>query len=290
MAPAREVTTVPVDDEVQLCAEIIGDPDDPALLLIGGATWSMDWWDDELCTQLAERNRLVVRYDQRDTGRSTSYPSGSPGYTGEDLVRDAIAILDAIGAERAHIVGLSMGGGLAQHLALEYRNRVSTLTLISTSPIDPGVTGLPGPTPTIQATFTDADPEPDWRDRAAVIDHLVEGERPYAGWGTFDESRLRTLIGRVLDRTHDMAASMTNHFLLEPGESSDQRLISLAGVPTLILHGTADPLFPREHGQALAAAIPGASLIELDGVGHELPPPHTWDLVVDALVEHTSRG
>ena len=289
MASAQE-TTIPIEDGVQVCAEVIGDRDDPALLLIGGATWSMDWWDDELCQQLADRNRLVVRYDQRDTGRSTSYPPGSPGYTGEDLVTDAIAILDAIGIDRAHVVGLSMGGGIAQRLALEHRDRVSTLTLISTSPIDPGVAGLPGPTPEIQATFTDAEPEPDWQERDAVIDYLVEGERAYAGPGTFDESRLRALAGRAFDRTADMAASMTNHFLLDDGGSGDQQLSRLHGVPTLILHGTADPMFPLEHGRALAEAIDGAHLIALDGVGHELPPPRTWKEVVDALVEHTSRG
>lgn len=289
MADVREMV-LQVSDDVQLCAQVIGDRADPALLLIGGATWSMDWWDDELCHQLADRGRLVVRYDQRDTGRSTSYPAGSPGYTSVDLVRDAVGVLDGIGVERAHVVGLSMGGGVAQRLAIDDRDRVATLTLISTSPIDAEIEGLPGPTPEIQATFSSDEPEPTWDDREAVVDHIVEGERPCAGPASFDEARLRTLAGRVFDRTDDMAATMTNHFVLDAGDTGDRRLSQLAGVPTLVLHGTADPMFPLPHGQALAHALPGAHFLELDGVGHQLPPPRRWDLVVDALIEHTARG
>ncbi len=86
----------------------------------------MDWWEDELCSRLADRGRLVVRYDNRDTGRSTSYPAGAPGYTGADQVGDAVAVLDALDIDRAHVVGPSMGGGIAQRLALEYRDRLAT--------------------------------------------------------------------------------------------------------------------------------------------------------------------
>jgi pimeloyl-ACP methyl ester carboxylesterase len=284
------ITTVRVDDEAQLCVEAIGDRNNPALLLIGGATWSMDWWEDELCRRIADRGRLVVRYDNRDTGRSTSYPPGSPGYSGADLVTDAVAVLDGLGIDRAHVAGLSMGGGIAQRLAVEHRNRVATLTLFSTSPIDPGIDGLPGPTPEIQATFTDEAPEPDWNDRDAVIDFIVEGERPYAGPGNFDEPRLRALAGHVFDRTNDMAASLTNHFIAPDNGPADARLSQLDGLPTLVLHGTADPMLPLAHGRALADAIPGARLIELDDVGHQLPPPHTWDMLVDALIKHTEQA
>jgi pimeloyl-ACP methyl ester carboxylesterase len=142
-------TTVRVDDAAQLCVEAIGDRNDQAILLIGAMTWSMDWWEDDLCRRLADRGRLVVRYDNRDTGRSTSYPPGAPRYTGADLVTDAIAVLDELGLDRAHAVGLSMGGGIAQRLALEHRQRLATLTLMSTSPIDPRIEGLPGVAPAL---------------------------------------------------------------------------------------------------------------------------------------------
>jgi pimeloyl-ACP methyl ester carboxylesterase len=131
------VTAVPVGDGAQICVEAIGDRDDAAILLIAGAAWSMDWWDDELCRRLADRGRLIVRYDNRDTGRSTAYPPGSPGYAGADIVADAVAVLDELQIDRAHVVGLSMGGGIAQHLAVDHRNRVATLTLISTTSAGP---------------------------------------------------------------------------------------------------------------------------------------------------------
>jgi pimeloyl-ACP methyl ester carboxylesterase len=283
-------TTVRLDDGAQLCVEAIGDANDPALLLIGGATWSMDWWEDDLCRRLADRGLLVVRYDQRDTGRSTSYPPGSPGYTSADQVTDALAVLDALAIRRAHVVGLSMGGFIAQRLALEHRDRLTTLTLMSTSPIDPAIEGLPAPAPEIQATFANEIPDPDWSDRRAVVEHIVEGERPYAGPGNFDEPRLRAVAARVFDRTNDIAASLTNHFILQDGDPADTRLSRIRGLPTLVLHGTADPMFPPAHGKALADAIPGARLVELDDVGHQLPPPHLWPLLIDTLIDHTERG
>ncbi len=277
-----------VADEVQILAEAIGDPGDPSLLLIGGATWSKDWWEDELCHRLADRGRLVVRYDQRDTGRSTSYPPGAPGYTSADLVSDAVAVLDGFDIDHAHVAGLSMGGGLAQRLAIEHGGRVSTLTLFSTSPIGPWIEDLPAPTKEIQATLSDESPDPDWTDREAVIDYIVEGERPYAGPGNFDEARLRNLAGRVFDRSNDIAASMTNHFVVVDGAPATGGLDQLGELPALVLHGTADPLFPPAHGEALADAIPNATFMPLEAVGHQLPPPHTWDAVIDALIVHTS--
>lgn len=286
----NDIITIRADDHAELCVETIGDRDDPALLLLGGATWSMDWWDDELCRQIADRGRLVIRTDYRDTGCSTSYPPGSPDYSSADLVADVVAILDSLCIDRAHVVGLSMGGGVAQRLALEYRDRVATLTLISSNPIDPGNDDLPPPTPQIQATFSEEGPEPDWTDRESVIDYIVEGERPYAGPGNFDELRMRALAGRVFDRTKNMASSMTNHFIVAgDGSPISGSIRQLRDLPTLVLHGTADPMFPMAHGRALADAISGARLIELHNVGHQPPPPDTWDLVVDALLEHTSN-
>jgi pimeloyl-ACP methyl ester carboxylesterase len=272
-------------DGATLCAEALGDADPPTLLLIGGGGWSMDWWDDALCLRLTDRGRRVVRYDQRDTGASTRYPPGAPGYGPRDLVDDAVAVLDAVGVARAHVVGLSMGGGVAQWLARAHADRVATLTVLSSSPIDRVGPDLPGPGSAVRTMFTDPPPRPDWSDRDAVIEYVVEGERPYAGPGMFDEARVRAIAARVVDRTPDMAASLTNHGLITgggnpPGPPSDPVLM-------LVLHGTADPLFPVEHGRALAASVPGARLIELPGVGHQLPPPATWDTVVDALVAHT---
>jgi pimeloyl-ACP methyl ester carboxylesterase len=275
--------TVRTADGAELSVEAIGDPEAPAMLLLGGATWSRDWWDDELCARLAAAGRLVVRYDARDTGESTSYPAGAPGYTGADMVADAIAVLDHLGIGSAHVVGLSMGGGIAQRLGLDHPERVASLTLISTGPIEYDGE-LPGIAPELEAAIAGAPPEPDWSDRDAVVAHIVEAERPYAAPGTYDADRVRAVAERVVDRSRDVESSMKNHFLIDDGPPSTRRLGELGAIPTLVLHGSDDPLLPPAHGRALAASIPGARFVELERVGHELPPPRAWDVVVPLLV------
>jgi pimeloyl-ACP methyl ester carboxylesterase len=130
---------------VDLCVDTAGDPADPAILLIAGMGSSMDWWwEEEFCQQLAAGGRFVIRYDHRDTGRSASYPAGAPGYTGADLAADAAGVLDAVGRRSAHLAGISMGGALAQQVALAHPGRVDSLMLISTSPAVPRF-HCPGP-------------------------------------------------------------------------------------------------------------------------------------------------
>lgn len=273
---------------IDLCVQTVGDPHDPALLLISGMSSSMDWWEDEFCERLAAGGRYVVRYDFRDTGRSTTYPPGQPGYTGADLRDDAIALLDLLGIERAHLVGVSMGAGIAQCLAVEHPQRVGTLTLIDTTAAIPGLPdGLPGIEPELAAFFESAGERPasDWADRSAVVEMLVEDQRAFMRSG-FEESRVRSLVERVFDRSTDVAA-MVNHGQLDDGRDVPGSLADISA-PTLVVHGTADPMFPLAHGEALARAIPDATLLPLDGVGHELPPPANWDDVIAALLRHTS--
>lgn len=274
---------------VRLCVETFGVPAAPALLLIGGAAASMDWWDVEFCARLADEDRFVIRYDHRDTGRSEVYPVGEPAYSGADLATDPLRVLDALGIARAHVVGLSMGGGIAQQLAAHHPDRLLTATLIATSAAGERVdqTSLLPMDARLAARFAEPAPQPAWHDRAAVVDYLVEGQRAYAGSLGFDEDRVRRLATIVVDRTRDIAASMTNHWTVAGGASARFRLTEI-DVPTMVLHGTADPLFPFGHGEALAAEIPGASLVPLEGMGHEVPPPQLWDLVVAAIVRHTS--
>jgi pimeloyl-ACP methyl ester carboxylesterase len=269
---------------VELCVQTFGDPEGPAILLIGGAASSMDWWEAELCERLASGPRYVIRYDLRDTGQSVSYEPGAPQYGGPDLVRDAVGVLDALRVARAHVVGISMGGGIAQHLALDHADRVASLTLIATSAGGPD---LPPMSDELASHFAEPAPEPDWSDRAAVIDYIVEGERPFAGSHPFDEERMRALVGRIVDRTVNIASSMTNHWILDGGEPVRPRLGEITA-PTLVLHGTEDPLFPYGHAEALAAQIPGARLLPLDGMGHEMPPRPVWDQVVAAILDHTA--
>lgn len=271
---------------VDLCIETFGDDTSPAILLIGGAASSMDWWEDEFCERLVSGRRFVVRYDLRDTGRSVNYQAGAPRYSGADLVSDAVGLLDALEIERAHVVGISMGGGIAQRLARAHAGRVASLTLMSTSS---GGSDLPPMSDELASAFADPSPPPDWSDRAAVIDHVVDDLRLYEGSLPFDEAGSRTLVARIVDRTHDIEASMTNHWILEDGEPARARLGEITA-PTLVLHGTEDPLFPIGHAEALAAEIPGARLLPLEGMGHQMPPRSRWDQVVGAILEHTGQA
>jgi len=275
---------------VQLCVETFGGPDAPAVLLISGAGASMDWWEVEFCQRLASGGRFVIRYDHRDTGRSVSYPPGKPGYTGLDLIADAVGLIDALAGGRAHLVGLSMGGGIAQYLAIRHPDRVATLTLVATSPIGPRDPDneLPPMAPHLAALFANPAPEPDWTDRAAVIDYLVEDQRAYAGPDCFDEHSVRALARQVLDRTINPESSAKNHWLSDDADDGIQPHLRNVTAPTLVIHGTEDPLFPPGHAAALASQITGAELLLLDGVGHQTPPPSTWDLVVPAILRHTT--
>ena len=273
-----------------LCVETFGVPADPAILLIGGAAASMDWWADGFCARLADAGRFVIRYDHRDTGRSTCDEPGHPSYSENALTQDALGVLDALNVARAHVVGTSMGGGIAQELAVGHPDRVASLIAMSTTFYAPGGPDLPPMVPELKARF-DATPEPpDWSDRAAVIDHLVADWSPFSGPAGATEAELRELAGRVVDRSVNIASS-GNHWLVVAGGDPlpDHRLGEIS-VPALVIHGTADPLFPFPHGEALAAAIPNATLLPLNDVGHEVPPPATWDTVIPAIVETTARG
>lgn len=281
--PRRSVRMIEVDD-VDLCTESFGEPTDPPILLIMGLGSSMLWWDEDLCAALASAGRFVLRYDHRDTGRSTTSEPGHPGYTGADLVRDATGLLDAYGLPSTHIVGMSAGGGIAQMLALNVANRVSSLVLISTSPVDDIARCLPPPTEEFSRAASDTAVE--WSNRESVVEYLVNWSRVLAGvQRPFDEERYRDLVRRDLDRARNVA-SLQNHDLIAhegPGAS-----ISSIGATTLVVHGTADPMFPIHHGRALAESIPDATLLRLEGAGHGLDP-HDWPVVASAIVAHTDR-
>ena len=265
---------------VELCIETFGDPADPPILLVMGVGASMLWWDERFCRMLAERGRFVIRYDHRDTGRSTTSPPGRPEYTGADLVADALGVLDAYGLAAAHVVGVSAGGAFAQLLALGSPDRVLTLTLISTSPATQVAVELPAATERYREFVASADV--DWADEQSVVDYLVGYARVLAG--RFDEPATRELVRHDVARAHDIAAS-ENHGLVAEGDVPRESVSTIAA-PTLVIHGTADPMFPPEHGRALAAEIPGARLLLLEGAGHGVERPD-WGTIVKAVVDHT---
>jgi pimeloyl-ACP methyl ester carboxylesterase len=286
-------TMMPVNG-IEVCVETFGEPDDPALLLIAGGASSMDWWEDEFCRRLAAGERFVIRYDHRDTGRSTSFPAGAPPYSAVDLAADALGVLDALGVHQAHLVGLSMGGGLAQRIAIEHPDRLLSLTLMSTgtvlSPAEP-TAAKPSPAAPPQAKPGDSrpPPQPDWNDRRTAVNCLVTRLNALGGPFTADPPHLRRLAERVFDRTHDMAASQRNHWLVDRGPALADRLGEIAAA-TLILHGTADPMLAADHPRALADRIPGARLVWLEGVGHEFPPAAVWSTVIEEILAQAARG
>lgn len=268
-------------NDIELCVDTIGDPADPAVLLIAGVASSMDWWDDEFCLRLARSNRYVIRYDTRDTGQSESYPPGEPGYTISDLVGDTVGVLDALGVRSAQFVGISMGGAIAQIAAALYPNRVDSLVLIATSPAAASDGELPGMSNDLQTFFAGMQP-PNYTDRDAMIGHSVDALRHFSGPRYFDEDRVRATAAHVFDRTRNMESSERNHSMMG-GESIPIRLADIAA-PTLVLHGTADPFFALPHGEALARELPHATLLALDGVGHQPPPAATWDIVIPKML------
>jgi pimeloyl-ACP methyl ester carboxylesterase len=262
---------------VELCAETFGDPGDPAVLLVHGASASMLWWEAGLCEQLASRARYVVRYDQRDTGRSTSYPPGKPGYSMRDLAADAVGLLDALGIDRAHVVAQSMSGGIGLVLGVDYPDRVLSVTFVSTST---GADDLPPPSPDRPRLD-----RPDFADQAAVEEYVVRSMEAEAGL-YFDENAARDLVRRDMARTRDFEASLTNHYAMEFDGPRNGAFGDLS-MPVLVVHGDLDPLFPLAHGEAIRDAVPGASLTVLKGAGHGVPAA-LWDDFVDALVQHTA--
>ncbi|NIK59753.1 alpha/beta fold hydrolase [Kribbella shirazensis] len=270
-------TLYPVNG-IELCAQTFGDPADPAVLLIHGASASMLWWEPGLCKQLADRGRFVVRYDQRDTGRSTAYPVGEPGYAMSDLAADAVGLLDALGIDRAHVVGLSMSGGTALFLGLDDPSRVASLTFVSTTT---GEDGLPPPSESMPRLGT-----PDFADRAAVEEYVVRSIEAEAA-GHFEEASARALVQADQARARDYEASLTNHYAMTFDGPRNGGFGDLTQ-PVLVVHGDQDPLLPLPHGEAIRDAVPGARLVVLAGMGHGLSAPY-WSEFVDALIEHTGE-
>lgn len=266
---------------IQVCVETFGEPADPPLLLLSGDAGSMDWWDDEFCRRLAAGGRFVARYDHRDTGRSTCFPVGSPAYSGVDLMNDALGVLDVLGLPAAHLVGFSLGGGIAQRIAVEHPERVLSLSLLSTS----AGSGDTAPAQGSATVTTRTLAEVDWSDRRTAVTQLIAEIRDRGGPFTAAEPHLRRLAERIFDRSADLAVGRRNHRLAGYGPPVRDRLGMIA-VPTVVLHGTLDRRFPAEHPRELAEAIPGARLVWLEGVGHELPPRAVWDTVLHEILEN----
>jgi pimeloyl-ACP methyl ester carboxylesterase len=272
---------------VALCIEAFGCPTDPAILLLAGGPAAMLWWDEKFCLHVAHSSRFVIRYDPRDSGRSTTYKPGAATYTLRDFASDALAVLDEFSLSKAHLVGFSLGGGIVQLLAVQNPDRVASLTLISTSPVGayPEESDLP-PSSIKDNENSGMIIPTDWENPDQVIRFLVGMARSCAGsFQVFDEVENTALARRVFNRSTNIQ-SFINHSPLVSVRWSRENLPKVMA-PTLVIHGTADPVIPYAHGVALSQEIEGARLLTIEGNGHELPPK-VWDIVVPSILHHTT--
>ncbi len=281
---------------IELVYDTFGDRSAPPLLLVHGLGAQMISWDEEFCAGLAAQGYWVIRFDNRDIGRSSKFdaagvpdipammrqraigkPVQSP-YTLTDMAQDAAGLLDALGIESAHVVGISMGGMIAQTLAICHPERLRTLTSIMSST---GAPGLPGPKP--QAAWILVAPTP--TERKAYIDHQVKLSRSLSGPGfAFDEALARERAVRFFERGLSPAGSARQLAAIMASGSRRDALQSLR-IPTLVIHGDADPLVPVECGIDTARAIPGAKLMIVEGLGHGLPAG-VVPKIIDAIANH----
>jgi pimeloyl-ACP methyl ester carboxylesterase len=275
--------------DIEIAYETFGDAGNPPLLLVMGLATQMIGWPDDFCRGLAERGLFAVRFDNRDIGLSTHlHDAGVPDlgavlggdassvpYALTDLAEDTVGLLDALGLDSAHLVGASMGGMIAQLVAIRHPKRVRSLTSIMSTTGDPAV-GAPAEA-AMGVLFA-----PPAQDREGAVERAVDTYRVIGSPGfEFDETGLRERAALSFDRAHDPAgiARQLAAILTSPDRSADLAAIS---VPTLVIHGSHDTLIDVSGGRATAAAIPDCDLLVVDGMGHDLPR-EMWPEIIDRI-------
>jgi pimeloyl-ACP methyl ester carboxylesterase len=245
---------------VRLWWEDFGDPANPHVVLIIGANATAMVWDAALYEAIVAAGFHVVRFDNRDIGLSQWIDFETEPYTLDDMAADTVGLMDALSIERAHLIGESMGGMIAQLIALNYPDRVLTLTSMCSSPgvFDPELPPIPD-----EIIALGMAPLPE--SRAERVEHLVEFYRALSGTTPFDEQRNRNLIETDMDRGFNPTPA---HALVTLSAPSRREALGHLDLPVLVIHGDADPLFPYEHGVATAKAVPGARLVTVSEAGH----------------------
>jgi pimeloyl-ACP methyl ester carboxylesterase len=272
--------------DIEICTESFGDASDPAILLIMGATASMVWWDDRFCKKIADHGFYVIRYDNRDTGKSTCYSPGVPPYTVIDLADDALCILKSYKIRRVHLIGMSLGGMIAQIIAIRSSDKVKSLTLISTSVWD-NIPDLPQMEPRLIEYYSKI-PSIDWCSDDQAKDYIIGNWRNIHGSRhEFDETRASDLAEIEINRSVNIQC-MFNHTLLGGGEELYGRSKEIEK-PVLVIHGTEDPVLPFAHAKALEETFKNSKLVALHGLGHEIHM-NEWDTIVDEIVKHITKS
>lgn len=268
-----------------------GAPSSPALLLIMGLSAQLIEWNEEFLARLVAKGLFVIRFDNRDTGLSTKFeegdmpdiagPAKSQGpripYTLHDMADDAVGLLDALGVKKAHICGVSMGAAISQIIGYKHPSRILSLINIMGST---GAAGLPDARPeALEMLLT---PAP--KQREAYIEHTVKMWKVFWGSLDFDEEIIRRRAADSFDRAFYPQGIARQHAAII---ASRNRRVMLASItsPTLVIHGSEDPLLPLEHGRDIARSIPDAKMLTIEGMGHCLPRS-AWQQIVDAIADH----
>ena len=281
--------------DVELVYETIGDPSDEPMLLVMGLGMQLIHWDIELCELLAERGFFVIRFDNRDAGRSTQVRAPVPNvmrlmagmptpvpYLLEDMANDALGLLDNLDVERAHVVGTSMGGMIAQTMAIARPERVLSLASMLSTTGDRRVG-----TPKLRVWTVLMRRAP--RERDAYVEYFVRVFRTIGSPGyRADEQRIRERAAATYDRGHHPAGTARQLAAILASPSRTAALHEL-DVPTVVIHGEKDPLVPFRAGQATARAIPGARFVEIPEMGHDMPK-ELWPTFVDAIAKNAERA
>jgi pimeloyl-ACP methyl ester carboxylesterase len=285
-------------NDIEIVFDTLGDPSGSPILLIMGLGAQMIGWRDEFCEKLASRGYWVIRYDNRDVGLSTKFDDSSvpnmlkmliassqgetleSPYTMKDMADDGVGLLDALEIEKAHVVGVSMGGMIAQSIAIHHPTRLASLISIMSST---GESDLPPPTAEALAVLTAPAPT----DREGYIEKSVENWQVLSGpKSSPDENLIREYAGLKFDRgIHPAGIARQMAAILASGGRRES--LKSVTTPTLVIHGDVDPLVPVEGGVDTADAIPGTELIIIEGMGHDLPI-ELWPQLIDAIVLHTS--
>jgi len=283
---------------IEIAYDTLGDPRGRPLILIMGLATQMLGWPDRFCRMLAEKDHWVIRFDNRDCGLSSKLEqfgvpdlnqmtndlakglSVSPPYTLSDMASDAVGLMEALGIQKAHVCGLSMGGMIGQIMALEHPSRLLSLISMESTTGEPD---LPGPT--VEANEAMMSLPPVLRD--AYLDYTVDVYRAFAGGSEkMDGGVQRRISARCYDRMFYPMGFARQMAAIYAAPARREALRSVS-IPTLVIHGDSDALMPPEHGRDTAAAMPGARLMIVEGLGHGMAYPTLWQEMVNAISDHT---
>ena len=266
--------------DLRIFYDTFGFEDDPPLVLVCGLGSQVLYWRDEFCHGLVDRGFFVVRVDIRDSGLSTHLPEDAK-YTLSDMAGDIVAVIEALGVDRVHLVGQSLGGMIAQTVAIEHPAFVQTLTSISShtgnlefgQPSDEAVAALAAPT---------------GNTRDEQIERDVATRRVWASPSWFDEAETRAYYEEMYDRARSPTGSLRQFDAMVASGSRDEALRTLS-IPTLVIHGTLDPLIAPDGGTRMADLVPGAELLMIEGMGHDLPV-EAWQQIISAITAMAARS